>query len=172
MVSVSSKAINDLHMRYTKRVLLFFLLTLLSFTLSARPVQLCFTTYPALADITLCYTNSFALADFSVWVGRAGFTDVDVCFVSMPTASSIDIELVDSPALADGTICLTDYSALADKTLYITSNAGIADICLGLWDSPTAFTTDIYIKGIDHKRLSTKAKIAIVYSLGLLKKKD
>lgn len=170
MVSVFSKAVHGFHMHYTKKFISFFVLAFLSLTLSARPIKLCFTNYPSLADITLCYTNSVALADISVWVGMAGFTDVDVCFVSMPTAYSIDIELVDNPVLADGTICLTDYTALADKTLCITSSAGLADICLGVWDVPTAFTKDIYIKGVDPKRLSLKTKIAVVYSLGLLKK--
>ena len=161
MVSVFSKAVHGFHMHYTKRFISFFVLAFLSLTLSARPIKLCFTNYPSL---------SVALADISVWVGMAGFTDVDVCFVSMPTAYSIDIELVDNPVLADGTICLTDYTALADKTLCITSSAGLADICLGVWDVPTAFTKDIYIKGVDPKRLSLKTKIAVVYSLGLLKK--
>ena len=157
-------------MCWIKKALFVFVFAILSFTLSARPIKLCFTNYPSLADMTFCFTNSVALADLSVWVGMAGFTDVDVCFVSMPTAYSIDIDLVDSPVLADGTICITDYTALADKTLCITTSAGLADICLGVWDVPTAFTKDIYIKGIDPKRLSVKAKIAIVYSLGLLKK--
>lgn len=158
-------------MNWTRKHVLLVLFTLISLTTNAQPIRICFTTSPALANITLAFTSSPVLADLCVWAGRGGFTDVDVCFVSSPNATSIDIDIVDNATLADGAICITNYTTLADKTLCVTSSPVLADICLGIWDSPTAFTKDIYIKGIDPKRLSMETKVAIVYSLGLLKKK-
>lgn len=152
---------------------LFLVLFLISciFT-NARTVTLCFTDKPLLADVTIGFTSSAVLADICIWVGTGSFTDVDVCFVDRPLPSSIDIKIVNTPALADATICLTDKLILADKSLSIVSNIGIADICLGLWNSPNSFTKDIYIEGINPKRLSNEAKVSIVYALGLLKKED
>jgi hypothetical protein len=97
--------------------------------------------------------------------------DVDICFIKYPSSSSIDISLVDNPALADYRICITTNPLDADKTISITPRLTAADICVGIWDTPTSFTKDIYIKGMDSAKLPMDQKVAILYCLGLLNKK-
>lgn len=79
--------------------------------------------------------------------------------------------MVSSPALAANTIGIIDHIVLAGKSICITGVPGIADICVGLWDSPTGFTKNIYLEGVDAQKLSTQEKLAIISALGLLKKK-
>ena len=154
-----------------KKFLLLALFVVISTLGNAISVSLCFTKYSAIADVTIGFYTNSVLADTCVWIGTGGFTDVDVCFVESPLANSIDIQLVDNPTFADVSVCLTDQTVLADKTFCITSSIALADICLGIWDAPMSFTKDIYIKDVDPNRLSKEAKVAIVYALGLLKKK-
>ena len=155
-----------------KKVLFLVLFVIASTITNARTISMCLTTNSAVADITIGFSSNSVLADMCVRIGTGAFTDVDVCFVERPNASSIDIQLVNNPSLADVTICLTEQTILANKTFCITSSITLADICLGIWDSPKSFTKDIYIKDIDPKRLSKEAKVAVVYALGLLKKKN
>ena len=154
-----------------KRVVLILYFVSFAIVATAKPIKLCFTESSAYANITYAFTDHVALADVNVWIGKGGFTDVDVCFTNSMVNGSISVEVVSSPALADYTIGIIDNIVLANKSICITELAGIADICVGLWDSPTGFTKNIYIKGQDPQKLSTQEKLAIISALGLLKKK-
>lgn len=154
-----------------KKVFLIFSFIFIATIAIARPIKLCFTENSGLASITYGFTDNIALADISVWIGQAGFTDVDVCFTNSISSGSLCVDVVSSPALADYTIGIIDHIVLADKSICITGVPGIADICVGLWDSPTAFTKNIYLEGVDAQKLSTQEKLAIISALGLLKKK-
>ena len=157
--------------RFMKKLLLSVLFVIASTIINARPINMCFTSNSVGAELTLFFLSSPLLADLSVWVGTEVHKDVNVCFVEKPLPNSIDIQLVDNPSQADVAICLTKHTFFENTSIYITSGFTFADFYLGLWDSPQSFTKNIYIRDIDHKKLSKEAKVAIVYALGLLKKK-
>ena len=137
----------------------------------AQTIKLCFNNSSLSADLVLRFTDFLPAADICVWTGRTTMADVDICFVKNPSSSSIDISIVDSPGLADYTICMNGTPFSADKTIAITSSLTAADVCVGIWSYPTSFTKDIYIKGIDAEKLPLEKKVAILYCLGLLRKR-
>ena len=155
----------------TRTVWLVMILLAISHFAKAQTARLCFTNSPGNADLVLRYTDSLPTADICVWVGRTTMADVDICFTRYSSSSSIDISLVENPTLADYRICITDNPFQADKTLSITPRITAADICVGIWDMPASFTKDIYIKGMDPAKLPLERKVAILYCLGLLKKR-
>lgn len=153
------------------KTLLIISMCFISILVKARTINLYLAENPGSADLTIGYTSNTTAADISVWIGNANFNDVDVCFTNSPTPNSIDVNIVSNPSAADLTLCITDNLSASDKVICITESAGIADICLGLWDDPTSFTTDIYIEGMNINSLDKNMKVAIVDALGLLKKK-
>ena len=154
----------------TRSIFLLILLLFVSHYSEAQTVRLCFTNSSPKADLVLRYTDFLPTADICVWAGRTTLADVDVCFIKYPTSRSISISLVDNPALADYRIYITNDPLQAGKTISITSRMTAADICVGIWDSPTSFTRDIYIKGTDPANLLMEQKVAILYYLGALNK--
>lgn len=153
------------------KTLLIISICFISLSVKAETINLYLTDDPVLADLTIGFTDSPIAADINVWIGTASFNDIDVCFTDSPTSNSIDINIVSNPSVADKVLCITDNTLASDKVVCITQNAANADICLGLWDNPTSFTTDIYIEGLNNSSFNNDIKVGIVYALGLLKKK-
>ena len=161
---------NILALKFRIACLVILLLSIGHFSQAQTP-RFCFTNSPRNAHLVLRFTDFLPAADICVWAGRTTMADVDICFIKYPSSSSIDISLVDNPALADYRICITTNPLDADKTISITPRLTAADICIGIWETPTSFTNDIYIKGTDPAKLPMDQKVAILYCLGLLNKK-
>lgn len=137
----------------------------------AQTTSLCFTNSRSNAHLAIRFTDSLPTADICVWTGSTTMADVDICFTKYSSSTSINISLVENSSLADYRIFLTTNPFEADKTISITPRMTAADICVGIWNSPASFTKDIYIKGIDSAKLPMEQKVAILYCLGLLKKR-
>lgn len=153
-----------------KRIFFILLLLMHISKANSKDISLCFTDLCPLADISICFTDIATLADICVWIGNSSFTKVDVCFTKHQTSNSINIKLVNSSVLADKTIGFTSLATIADKTICITNTAGIADVCIGIYDYPTPFTKEIYVRDINPGTLSKEAKVAILYALGMINK--
>ena len=137
----------------------------------AQTAKVCFTDSPTSADMVIRFTDFLPRADICVWTGTTTIADVDICFVKYSTSSSIDVTLVSSPYLADYSICTAGTPLNADATIAITSRITAADVCVGIWSSPASFTKDICIRGVDADKLTIEQKVAILYCLGLLRKR-
>ncbi len=154
-----------------RKIVLALCLLLSAIAVKAQPTKIYLTESPASADVTYAFTKTSINADVKVWIGQSVYSDIDVCFVNRPWSNSIDVELVSSQTLADVSICLSGSPAFADKTICITDVFAYADICISLWNYPSTFTKEIYVKGVDPNKLSKEAKVAILHVLGLLNKK-
>ena len=153
------------------RTMLLISICFISISVQARTTNLYITENPGIADIIVGFNDNLGISDIGVWIGQTSFTDVDVCFTNTPTPNSIEVDIVTNPGIADIVLCITDRPSIGDKVICLTPNASVADICLGLWDAPQYFTTDIYINGMDEYNLTDEMKVSILYALGLLKKK-
>ena len=165
-----AQTVSDTICKCKKRFGLTVMMLLFTTMLNAQPKVLCFTDNSLIADLTLGFSNTIIEADLTVCLTSSSLSAIDVCFLSSPTLSSIDIELTNNSLYADKKICLTNNTLIADKTIRITTYSISSDFNVCLRDTPSISSKDIYVKGVDPKRLSVEAKVAILYVLGLLKK--
>lgn len=130
------------------------------------------TDNPMLADVRIGLTDNVMASDINVWVGLSIDNDINIAFVSYPSASTIDVELVNNASSADVTLYITNNTTIANKSLCITTNPFSADIKIGFSDLPGIYTKNIHVKNVDPTKLSIRDKVIIAYALGLLKKNN
>lgn len=84
---------------------------------------------------------------------------------------AIEVEYEYNAIVADYWFCFVESALFADKKIYLSSSGLESDLRISFTNTPTVNSTNIYIKGVDVRKISDNEKIAIFLALNELERK-
>ena len=146
-----------------RRALFIFLIFTSTF-LEAGSFKLSLTPHIPSADMKIYISPNSLGVDNNIYLTNS-FPDFFVCYTNKPIEGAIEVEYEYNTIEADYRFCFVENALYADKKIYLSSTGLGSDFRIGFTNTPTIYSTNIYIKGVDVRKLSNYEKIAIFLAL-------